>query len=109
MLKVSGQGVHSSVSDWKFISSAVKAIFCMLQILQVRGELKSSPNQEAWACISTIKLHEALSDDVNNHEIVVNELYAHIQRNVVLKVDFNYQMVEMPKRVKAAKNNQVSA
>ena len=34
------------------------------------------------------------------HEIVVNELYSHIQRNRVLKVDFDHQVGEMQKDLK---------
>lgn len=53
--------------------------------------------------MSTMKLQDELQDDFNNHKIVVNKLYAHVQRNGVLKIDFDFQMAKILKRVKAAK------
>ena len=99
MLQVSVKGVDSSESDWKFISSAIKAIFREIQLLWVEEQLNSSPGVKAWAMISTIKLQEKLSDDFNTHSIDVNELYAHVQQNGVLKVEFKYQMEEMLKKI----------
>ena len=50
--------------------------------------------------ISTMKLQESLSDNFNSHEIVVKESYAHVQRNGVLKVDFDHQVEELNKTIK---------
>ena len=50
--------------------------------------------------ISTMKLQEKLSDNFNSHEIVVNESYSHVQRNGVLKVDFDHQIGELQKDLK---------
>ena len=72
IFKVSGESVDSSVSDKELISSAVKAIFRELQLLRVGGQLKITLGHKAWAMMNTMKLQEALSEDFNNHEIVVN-------------------------------------
>ena len=37
MFNISGEGTDSSVSDWEFISCAVKVIFCELQLLCTGG------------------------------------------------------------------------
>ena len=103
ILKVSGEGADSSVSDWEFIGCAVKAMFCELQLLRLGGKLNILPGHEAWTCMCTMAFQKELKDDFNNHEIVVNESYAHVQHNGVLKTDFEFQMAKMLKRVKAAK------
>lgn len=53
--------------------------------------------------MSTMKLKEKLSDDFNIHGIVVNESYAQVQQNGVLKVEFKFQIDELLKRIKKAK------
>ena len=57
----------------------------------------------------TMQLQQALQEDFNTHEIVVNESYIHVHRNGVLKADFDCQMAEMLKRIKAAKKVAQSA
>ena len=46
MTKESGEGTDSSVSDWEFISGAVKAIFRKLQLLQTGGQLNLTPGHK---------------------------------------------------------------
>ena len=50
-----------------------------------------------------MKLQEEFSNNFNNHEVVVNESFAHVQQNGVLKVQFQYQMAEMLKEIKRIK------
>ena len=59
--------------------------------------------------ISTMKLQEKLSDDFNSHEIVVNKSYSHIQRNGVLKVNFDHQIDELKKDIKRVEKMAQSA
>ena len=59
--------------------------------------------------MSTMKLQEVLSENFNNHEIVVNELYTHVQHNGVLKVEFDFQMNEILKKIKIVKRMSQSA
>ena len=46
------------------------------------------PGNQAWAMISTMALQEKLDEDFNTHKIVVDELYSHVQKNGVLKIEF---------------------
>ena len=48
-------------------------------------------------------LQDLLKEDLNNHKIVVNKLYAHVQQNGVLKTDFLFEMDLMLKMVKNTK------
>ena len=53
-----------------------------------------------------------MSDDFNTHQVVVKELYLHVQKNAVLKIDFTQQMEEMLKKIKRVEtiaNNVTSA
>ena len=67
------------------------------------GQLKGSPGHKTWAIMSTMKLQETLLDDFINHEIVVKKLYVNVQHKGVLKVEFDFKMDEMLKKIKAAK------
>ena len=49
-------------------------------------------------------LQEEFKNNFNNHEIILNELYAQVQRNGVLETDFEFQMATMMTRVKATNN-----
>lgn len=62
----------SSVSDWEFISGAVKAIFCELLLLQTGGQLNLTPGHKVGACMCTMELHQALQEDFNTHAISVS-------------------------------------
>ena len=100
MMATSGDEVDSSVADWDFISSAVKAIFPELQLLCSGGQLNPHPGNQAWAMMSTMALQEKLGKDFNMHKIVVDKLYAHFQKNRVLKIEFTQQMEEVKTQIK---------
>ena len=53
------------------------------------------PGTQAWSMMSTMALQEKLCEDFNTHKIVVEESYAHVQKNGVLKIEFTQQMEEV--------------
>ena len=95
MNATAGVGVDSDAADWDFISSAVKAIFRELQLLRSGGQMNPCPGTQAWAMMSTMALQEKLGEGFNTHQIVVDESYAHVQKNGVLKIEFTQQMEEV--------------
>ena len=95
-----GAEVDSSKADWLFIGSAVKAIFWELHQIRTEGQLNADPANQVWAMMSTMDLQEKMSDDFNKHRVVVEESYLHVQKNLVLKIDFIHQMEEMLEKIK---------
>ena len=100
MNATSGAEVDSSAADWDFISSAVKAIFRELQLLCSGGQMNPNPGNQAWAMMSTMTLQEKLCEDFNTHKIVVDESYAHVQKNGVLKIEFTQQIEAVKSDIK---------
>ena len=50
--------------------------------------------------MSTIALQEKLAEDFNTHQIVVDKLYALVQKNGTLKIKFTQQMDKLHKDIK---------
>jgi hypothetical protein len=103
-------GTSASKDNWLYVSHAVRSICLSLYNKRSSGYGKAALHKVVWSCLQTIPLEkEFMEDDFTPHPVVSNVLNQHLQTSAVMKPQFESEMEDMKKAMKALQTSVANA